>query len=351
MSTVKDEGRVLTVTGPISPDDMGVCLAHEHVLWDMRDVYWVDPTDPELIALAQEPVSLDTRNLLMSNAVGIKENLYQDSVALAVDEVSHFKACGGSTIVEASCIGLGRNPLGLKEVSEATGLNIVAATGYYIAASHPGWVATKSIAELAEVLIRDVEEGIDGTQVRAGVMSDVGTTGSIAANEEKTLRACARAQRATGAGLGIHIDPTDSQGMRVLEILFDEGVRPERIVLQHMDERPDTDYHLEIAATGVFLEFDTWGQEAYIGAPVFWQDPTDGERAHHVKALVDRGYLGQLLLSHDVCYKHLLKQWGGDGYEGLFKRGIPQLLSAGVTDAEVQTMLVDNPRRFFPLAV
>jgi len=345
---VNDEGKIITVCGPIEPEHLGTCLTHEHILFDFRDVYWVEPEAPELAAIAHSPITLDKRGLLQRNCLLIRENFCQDSVCCAVDEISAYKKAGGDSIVEATPLGQGRDPDGLRRVSEATGVNIIACTGYYIEAGHPGYVSEKSIDELAEVLVRDITEGIDGTDVRAGAMGDVGTTGAVTKNEEKTLRACARAQLATGVLLGIHVDPKAGEGMRVLEVVLNEGVAPHRIQLQHMDEQAE--HHLQIAQTGVWMEFDTFGTELYAFGPDSMPKPSDSDRARCIKALVDAGHIDQITVSQDIWLKQLMKRWGGDGYEGLFRYGIPRLKEAGLSDLDIGRMLVDNPRRMLAIA-
>ena len=326
-----------------------MCLVHEHILSDLRDPYWTEPADPELAELSRGVVSLEKRGAWLRNTFSIKSALVLDSVSVAVDEIALFKRAGGQTIVENSCIGINGDPRGLLRISEETGVHIVASAGYYIAKSHPEWVRDKSIAELSEIVIRDIEDGIDGTDIRAGVMADVGTTGSIAPAEQNTLRACARAQLATGVGLGVHCDPSALEGMRVVEILLEEGVSPARICLQHMDEasRAPTgdDYHLRLADHGVWLEFDTFGAE-YSGSATSKPKPHDADRARSVRNLIDHGHLDQLLLSQDIFNKFQLRTWGGEGYTSLFDHGVPWLLQAGVTQSQIDAMLIDNPARY-----
>jgi len=346
-----DEGKVVTVCGPIDPGDLGACFTHEHILFDWGLTYWTEPDTDEMRALADAPIRLDNRGMLQRNPFVIKENFWHESVHDAADEVAHFKQAGGGTLVEVTPLGQGRDPVGLRRVSEMTGVHIVASTGYYIEAGHPSWLAERGIDELAAVLVRDITEGIDGTDVRAGFMGDVGTTHDVTANEEKSLRAVARAHMQTGVPFGIHVDPSDQQAMRVIEILLDEGVRPERMVMEHMDEQPDFDYQLRVADTGVYLEFDTWGSEFYYGPPYMVPEPRDIQRAECVKNLVDHGHVEQLLMAQDVWLKQLMKKYGGEGYDSFFRYGIPRLRQHGVSDAQIQTMLVENPKRLLPLGV
>lgn len=346
-----DTGKILTVQGPIEPHELGACVTHEHILFDWGLTYWTEPRTDEEKALADAPIRLDNRGALQRNPFLMKENFRHESVHDAIREVADFKRAGGGTIVEVTPIGQGRDPAGLRLVSEATGVHIVANTGFYIEAGHPAYVAEKSADELADILVKDIDVGIGDTGIRAGFMGDVGTTKTVTRNEEKCLRAVARAHQRTGVAMGIHVDPSDRQGMRVVEILLSEGVRPERMVMEHMDEQPVHDYQLEVAETGAYVEFDTWGSEFYYGPPYSVPEPRDIERAESVKFLIDHGHLEQLLMAQDVWLRQLMKKYGGEGYDSFFRYGIPRLKMAGVTDEQIRVMLVENPRRLLPVGV
>lgn len=348
---MQDEGKVITVLGPIDPGQLGVCSTHEHILFDFTGTYWQEPVDSEAGGLANNQICLENRGVLNHNPFAIKENLLFHDVSTAVDEVSRFKKRGGSAIAEVTPIGQGRNPEGLKRISEQTGLHIVMTTGFYIQAGHPPYVAEKSIDELAAIMIEEITNGVDGSGIRAGVMGDVGTTKSITKDERKVLRACARAHLATGAAIGVHIDPSSQEALSAVKILLEEGVRPQRIIMEHMDEVPDSDYHLAVAETGVFLEFGAWGEEVYYEAPWFIHEPTDFQRAQCAKLLVDRGYTEQILIGQDVWLKQFLHKYGGDGYDCFLTYGAPLLKHFGLSDSQINTMLVDNPKRALPLAL
>jgi phosphotriesterase-related protein len=345
-------GQVMTVRGPIAPSEVGRCLPHEHIFSDLRDPYGTDRNGTQRTSASAGITSLDRRTAWLRDIFGFDSALVLDSVSIAVDEVRLFRQSGGGTIVDNSCRGINGDPRGLLRVSEATGVHIVASTGYYIERSLPRWVAESPIEQLVEVVIRDITEGIDGTSIRAGVMADVGTTGSVTPLEEKTLRACARAQLATGVGLGVHCDPSAQEGMRVLELLFEEGVDPERICLQHMDESSTApggpEYHLRLAAQGVWLEFDTFGTE-YSGPAGYRPKPHDLDRARSIKRLIDHGHLAQILVSQDIFNKFQLKTFGGEGYTSLFDYGVPRLMEVGLTETDVDVMLVDNPARYLTI--
>lgn len=348
---MQDEGKIITVLGPIDPEDLGVCSTHEHILFDFLATYWEEPADTGAKRLADSQICLENRGVLNHNPFAIKENLSFEDVPTAVEEVGRFKEQGGNAIAEVTPIGQGRNPEGLKQVSEETGLHIIMTTGFYIQAGHPPYVAEKSIDQLAAIMIKEITDGIGGTGIRAGVMGDVGTTKSITEDERKVLRACARAHLATGAAIGVHMDPSAREALRAVSILLEEGVRPWRIIVEHMDEVPDSDYHLAVAEAGVFLEFGAWGEEVYYEAPWFIHEPTDVQRAQCAKVLVDHGHAEQILIGQDVWLKQFLHKYGGDGYDCFLTYDVPLLKHLGLSDGQIRTMLVENPKRALTLSL
>jgi phosphotriesterase-related protein len=348
-----DQGKVVTVRGPIEADAVGVCSAHEHLLFDFAEAYYVEPDSDEAKTLGRGPITLFNRGVLFRNPFAIRANLLHDSISDAADEAFAFRQAGGSTIVEQTPIGCGRNAAGLKAISLHTGLNIVASTGFYIESGHPGFVRESTVDQLTDMLVEDLTQGMDGTTIRAGFLGDLGTTGAGTDDELKCLRAAALAHAQTGAAIGVHLDAGDRQAMKIIQLLTDASVRPERIVIEHLDEAAvaDSGYVLRVAAEGVNVEFDGWGSEFYYGPPYNVVEPRDSQRAAAVKRLIDAGHLERVLVAQDIWLKQQMKRYGGDGYDCLLKHGLSRLLEVGVTDEQVRVMLVDNPKRLLPLSV
>jgi phosphotriesterase-related protein len=345
MTVIADEGKVVTVQGPIE--------AHEHLLFDFADAYYVEPeTEPEK-SLARGPILLTNRGVLFRNPFAIRVNLQHAAVADAATEALAFKEAGGSAIVEQTPIACGRDPVGLRDISLRTGLHIIASTGFYVASGHPTFVRGATIEDLVEVLLSDLTDGIGGTGIRAGFLGDLGTTGALTDDETKCLRAAAIAHLRTGVAMGVHLDVSDRQALKVIDILRAEGVRPERVVLEHLDEpaERDPEYLLRIGGEGVYMEFDGWGSEFYYGPPYNVAEPRDRERAIAVKRLIDSGHIQRVLITQDVWLRQQMKRYGGDGYDCLLKHGLPRLREAGVTDEQIRVMLVDNPKRLLPLSL
>ncbi len=198
-------------------------------------------------------------------------------------------------------------------------------------------------------MVRDLEVGMDGTPIRAGVIGEIGTSDPLYDTEAVVLRAAARAQARTGAAMVVHPAPQHRSAEAFapwLDILESEGAIPSRVVLSHCEarigERPG-DFAV-LARRGYMLALDTWGNTKHYESRNFTM-PSDEERVRLLARLVADGLTGHLVLAQDVCYRDALTAYGGPGY-GYIPRGIrPRLLAAGVSEAAFDTMLFDNPRR------
>ena len=353
----------MTVLGPVAPEQLGVTLPHEHVLFEQRPK--LPPPAPEEVtrrALAHAKVEMKYLGLLRRNPAAIRDNAIVDDLDLAAREVLEFKQVGGGTIVDVSCRGLGRDPAGLRAVSALTGVHLVTACGYYTGHFHPPELAARTIDDVAAELVRELTVGIGATGVRAGVIGEIGTgeplyrpsstwdaraEPDLSPSEEKVVRAAGRAQRATGAPVSIHIYNyrPNQLAHHVLDLLAAEGADLEKVVIGHLDTRPDLDYVLSIADRGAYVEFDTFGMEFVLDGS-FVQFARDSERIALVVELVRRRYERQVLLSHDVCWKSLLVSYGGYGYAHLSRHIEPWLRHHGLTDGQIRTMRVENPARW-----
>jgi phosphotriesterase-related protein len=344
---------VMTVLGPIAPEALGPTLIHEHVLFDLG-VYHRLLVERGEEPLPDRPLDIEQLYLVRHNLPASRDNTHQRDVDVAAAELAHYKQLGGGTVVEVSSVGLAPDPAGLAEIARRTGLNIIAGTGYYIGASHPPELADKSVEQVAEEMLRDFATGFPGTDVRAGVIGEIGTTEPLMPTEEVVLRASGIVQAQTGAAIVLHPDSFHRSYepiARTLDILERSGARLDKVVISHCDERlhPNPDAFPRLAALGCALAFDTFGKQHYYPARRR-QYPTDEQRVELIARLVADGLAGSLVLAHDVCYKVDLVAWGGDGYGHLPRNIYPRLRQAGVPEAAIQQMTVENPRRLLPLS-
>jgi phosphotriesterase-related protein len=334
----------VTVKGEVSSDSLGITLPHEHLLFDLR-AWAPEVTEASQIALSESPVTMEILGELYRDPEINKDNLRQFDVNLAIQEALQFKYAGGSTIVDCTTIGLARDVKALKVISEATGLNIIAGAGFYLAQVHPKYVAEKSTEVLANQIIEEVQKGVGDTGIRCGIIGEIGTSWPLHPQEEKVLRAAAYAQQKTGAPLSVHPFPWGKYSHKLLDLLEEEGTDLTRVVMDHIDSCGfDAEYPASLAKRGCFVEFDTFGSEFYHDSYGTFE-PTDRERVADVMELAKKGYVSQILLSHDLSFKIMLKKYGGQGYSHILKHIVPSLKRAGLADDNLKEILIDNPRK------
>ena len=336
---------IQTILGPIAPKELGSTLMHEHIFVDAIPGWWLEPATPKDIHMAERPVTMDVLGYLRHNPLKIKDNLQLDDAELAIKEIGLFKKAGGCALVEVSLIGMGDRRMGdLINVARQTGVHIIVGSGFYMQRSVPEPYLDWTEAQLADHIIKEITLGIEGSDSRAGIIGEVGTSSPIAPFEERSLVASARAQRETGACITVHIAPEGAEGLRVLQILKDAGADLSRVILDHMDEHPDLDYHRAIMDQGAVVEYDTFGAEWYY-ASLSYSEPRDMDRINNLVVLLEEGFADQIVLSHDVWLKFCLVHYGGMGYAHLLENIVPMMQTAGITDEQIQLMLVENPQR------
>lgn len=344
-------GQAQTVLGSIAAEAMGITLPHEHLLIDF-EVMFKEPTTGSERGLSRQPVSLANLGWIRQHFSSNLDNLQLLDEKVARDEALLFKNAGGQTFVDPTNRGLARDPLALARVARATGLNVIMGSGYYVAAAHPPDMDRRTVDDIAREIVQDLCVGVGDTGIRAGFIGEIGTTWPWAENEKKVVRAAVAAQRDTGAALMIHPGRHERLPLQIVDFIRKEGADLGRTIMCHVERTiADRAVLLELAATGVFLEYDLFGLETsyYPYNPAF-DMPNDGERMRQILFLIERGHLAQVLMSHDIAYKHCLTKWGGFGYHHLLVNVIPRLRAKGADDKTIQTLLVDNPRSAFAYA-
>ena len=333
---------IMTVNGIIAKSDLGVTSPHEHALIDISNQYPGERSanNPGWI----ETVSREHYELLMRDPYALCDNLILDDEETAIAEVSRFAAAGGKTFVDVTTPCIGRNVRFLKRLADKTGLNVVVSCGFYTADAHAPRLAALSAEELAIEMTSELNEGIDGTSIRAGIIGEIGTSQTLYDAEIKVLRAAAIAHCSTGAPVMVHLNPWAQHGCRVLDILGEGGVDANRVCLCHMDILLDLADMKRVLDRGAYLEFDNFGKEFTSGSS-YGRFPSDAERLDVLYELVADGYAEQLLLACDVCLKNLLKLHGGPGYDHVLADMVPLIRAkyGDEADALLKTLLVDNP--------
>lgn len=287
--------------------------------------------DPTGYTLAHEHLHIDLS--------GFKNNVdcRLDQYAFICQEMNDLMTRGVRNVIEMTNRYMGRNAQFMLDVMRETGINVVACTGYYQDAFFPEHVATRSVQELAQEMVDEIEQGIDGTDLKAGIIAEIGSSeGKITPLEEKVFIAAALAHNQTGRPISTHTS-FSTMGLEQLALLQAHGVDLSRVTVGHCDLKDNLDNILKMIDLGAYVQFDTIGKNSYY---------PDEKRIAMLHALRDRGLLNRVMLSMDITRRSHLKANGGYGYDYLLTTFIPQLRQSGFSQADVDVMLRENPSQF-----
>jgi predicted metal-dependent phosphotriesterase family hydrolase len=308
MSSVEDAGSpsfVRTVTGDVEPERLGVTYCHEHLL-----------TSPS------QSVTDGTDDLVL------------DDEERALAELNDFAMAGGGAIVDVTTPEFGRNPRGLRSLSDVSGVRVIATTGHVTEDFWRDVLPLEHMSEddLAAEMIADLTEGMDGTSIRAGIIKAGSSRGHVTPAERRILRSAAAAQRATGAPITTHTT-AGTAAMAQVKILRDAGADLHHVCIGHLDRRLVWEEHLGIARAGVFLGYDQISKEKY--------EP-DLKRVRFIARLTQAGFGDRIVLSGDLARRSYLRAWGGaPGYAYILGPFRDMLQAAGIDSTSL--LLAGNP--------
>jgi phosphotriesterase-related protein len=321
---------IQTVTGPIPADKLGRTLMHEHFLYGFCG-YQGDAT---LGAFHKE-----------------------EAMQTCIEAVRKAQAYGIQTIVDATTNECGRNVSFLKELSEATGINIICSTGYYFQqeSAYAYWQFRNAFAdieaEIAEMMITELTEGIESTGIQAGVIKLGSSYNEILPMEQLFFKAAAKAQKETGCVIITHTQ-RGTMGPEQAELLIQNGADPEKIAIGHMCGNTDIEYQKRVLSQGVYVNLDRFGLQGEL-----FHTPTDEERVTLIEKLISEGYEERILLGHDSVNVQLgrpnimtpfMQEVMKDANIGCIGyKIIPDMQSRGITDAQIEAFLTDNPSQLF----
>jgi phosphotriesterase-related protein len=317
--------QVQTLRGPIDSSAMGRVLIHEHIfLMDMEYTH------------------------------NYRQDFFEDAtIAKAAARLNALKAAGIDTIIDLTVLGLGRHVPSLIKVAAQTELNIIFSTGAYTFDKVPGpfeyygpGLLRDAPEPMIEHFVRDLTRGAAGTGVRAGELKCAIDMQGLRPGVERIMRAVAKAHLQTGAPITVHTAPQAETGLDAQRVLAEEGVNLEDVVVGHCGDSTDIDYLMKVAEQGSILGMDRFGVNFTI---------TTEQRVNTIVEMVKRGYVGQLTLSHDCCcwsdYFPTVADYNrampDHHYLHIHNDVIPALLNAGITQRQLDTMFIDNPRRHF----
>lgn len=324
----------------MDPITLGPTLMHEHLIWDIRT--------PEMVAALDQGPDVCLCNCFRMNygKWKVPNNLVSRCRETAAREVQEMIRAGGRTVVELSSGGLKPDPDGLTEIAASTGANIVMGCGHYVDDYQDRNNGTRSVDSFAKEMIEQIFTGAWGTRVRAGIIGEIGCQVPWTDLEKRVLRGALIAQAETGAAVNIHPGRQEDEPRQIAQFVRACGGDVERTILSHIDRTIfDEGRLLKLAETGCVIEFDLFGQEQSFYT---WADidmPNDAVRLKLIRALISRGHLGRVVISHDICYRTRMASFGGHGYGHIFENVLPMMHRRGFSQSEIDALLVDNPKR------
>jgi phosphotriesterase-related protein len=227
---------------------------------------------------------------------------------------------------------------------------IVLGTGFYIEELAGPLIGTNGVESLAAAMIADIEQGIDGTGIRAGIIGEIGVSDPWSAAEQRVMQAAVLAQQATGATINVHPGRRPESPLEVARMVGRSGGDVGRLIISHLDRTFFTeDEALGLLDTGCIAEWDFFGIESsyYPFAPI--DLPTDGQRLNLIRRLIDRGHGPRITISQDICTRTRLRRWGGYGYAHMLDNVVPMMRRKGFGEDEIAMLLVETPRRLLAL--
>ena len=341
-------GMAQTVLGQIPINQLGITLMHEHLLLDL-ECYYDQPDTASEKKFIDAPLEFNLLGKYGARWSYNREGLHLHDIELAINEAKEFKFAGGSTIVDTTNIGIGRDPSGLAKIARSTGLNIIMGSGYYVPMSHPPDINEKTADQITDEIVKDITIGVNDTNIKSGIIGEIGNFFPMDSVQKTILIGAAQASMETGAPISIHPGNDDRSPYEIVKLLNKEGVLESKIIIGHLSIAFEKRALLkDLAETGCFLEYDHFGSfedssSEYRGISDLIKNDTS--QIEIIEFLFANGFGDQVLIAHDVCYKPHYKQYGGKGFDYIITGIIPRLRKHGFSNKDINTMLVDNPSK------
>ena len=349
MTEKTHEKIVQTVLGNIPPTQLGSTMTHEHLIIDFS-MMLREPRDLNNVEMMDAPVTMENLGWISQYCYSNKDNLLVTDEQTAIAECIQYKKLGGGTIVDATTIGIGRNPKALARISKASSVNIVMGAGYYVDAAQPSNVDELTEDQIAEQIYLEITQGVDESGIKAGIIGEIGCTWPLTTNEIKILRAAAGAQRQSGSSISIHPGRHETAPEEILNILKKSGADLTRVIMGHLDRTVNSIEILkQIAESGCTLEWDLFGNEVSYYQPSNFDMPSDAQRLEFIRIMLNDGLQDRIVVAHDICTKHRLAKYGGHGYGHFIAHVVPRMVEKGFTNDEIHSITDLNPRRLLTI--
>lgn len=333
---------IQTVTGPLAPERLGPTLMHEHLLCDI--------TPPDLAARTEAKVEIRLDNIwsIRHHWCAHPGNNRLDDPDLMAAELQDYRSAGGGAVVELTTAGIGPRRAALRELSLRTEVPIVAGCGFYTEPFLPERDRGRDLDSLAKEMMSALDPA---GATPSGIIGEIGCSDSITEVERRVLRAAAIAQQASGAAINVHPSRRPEGLFEAIDLLRGAGANLSRVIMSHVDRTVfDEPTLFRLADTGVIIEYDFFGIESsYYPFDTSIDLPNDGQRVRWIRTLIERGHLEQITVSQDICTRTRLRRLGGHGYGHLLQHVVPLMQRRGLSQYEVDALLIQTPRRLLSL--
>jgi len=338
-------GNIQTVTGLIAPESLGPTLMHEHILWDIA----LPEVKKRAVQNNTSEITITLQNVWEINRRYILDygNQSNQNYSIALEELSILRRdCDNVAIVDLTTFGIQPDPNGLRFLSQGTGIPIIQGAGYYVDEYIPDEMKDVSVDDLATEIIAQVTVGCWGTEIRAGIIGEIGCTWPLRPFERKVLQAAALAQQETGAPINVHPGRHPDAPFEIVDVIESAGGDVSRLVMSHIDRTLQSiDDVLRLADLGCVIEYDFFGLETSYNWLKDTDLPTDYMRLRYIRSLIEKGFGRQIVVSQDICVKTRLSTFGGHGYGHLIRNVMPLMQRKEFTESEIHTIFEETPRR------
>lgn len=358
---------IMTVLGPMKPKELGFTSMHEHILSDVTASIaklksQISVPENVFPPVSDEQIVMEDLAYYRNGYFVLSENCRDtNDEALMTAEVAEYKKAGGCTMLDCSAPGIRPNIEGVKRISEATGVNIIASTGLYAEEYWPEHFKVMSIQEWVAYMHDEMQNGIEGTAIKAGHIK--AAVNQISDRQLEFLQAAAIASVESGASVTTHLGLQSGieDSRQSCNTMLEAGIDPQRLLLCHFqfhiqnqdmavllsDEdawKPQLDYAREVLDQGFNICIDcfglVWNLDQFGMAP-----PSDAYKIAAIITLLNEGYGDQIVIGTDIYLKIMTRRYGGSGYIRLLNHTVPTLKKFGVSDADIEKITVANPAR------
>ncbi|XP_020712063.2 phosphotriesterase-related protein [Athalia rosae] len=336
-----------TVLGPVELSALGKILTHEHLALDFTGFYV--PPPPKLTNYFDKKITLQNVGLVKQYPYASMHNVTfndKDTHDAILSDVQLLHKFGGGTIIENTSHGLRRDIPFMQHINLATGIHVVAGTGYYVASTQAQSTLGMTKEQMYNLMLREMTLECEGSPgVKTGFIGEVGSSWPICDFEKKAIQATAEVQAQLGCPVSFHPGRNSKAPFEIIRLYLEAGGAVEKAIMSHLDRTLlENEDLLELSSFGCYCQFDLFGTECshYQLNPEL-DMPSDAQRLDKIMLIKKEGRIDRVLLSHDIHTKHRLLAFGGHGFSHIYNNILPKMLTKGFSQDDIDAMTVKNP--------